>query len=103
MTTQNENKPAAPAEAPDGGRCAVDAGFGGPVFDVTKIKPIAPWSTYPLGTRAVAIGGGHWHRVAAGWMWNGPDGCGSTFPTPGADVSFVLLPNSSGQPRPSKT
>ena len=28
MTTSNEIKPAAPAEAPDGGRCAVDAGFG---------------------------------------------------------------------------
>lgn len=29
MTTPNEIKPAAPAEAPAGGRCAVDAGFGG--------------------------------------------------------------------------
>lgn len=28
MTTKNEIKPAAPVEAPDGGRCAVDAGFG---------------------------------------------------------------------------
>ena len=28
MTTPNEIKPAAPAEALDGGRCAVDAGFG---------------------------------------------------------------------------
>ena len=28
MTTENEIKPAAPAEAIDGGRCAVDAGFG---------------------------------------------------------------------------
>ena len=30
MTTQNEIKPAAPAEGLDGGRCAVDAGFGVP-------------------------------------------------------------------------
>ena len=28
MTTENEIKPAAPAEAIDGGRCAVDDGFG---------------------------------------------------------------------------
>lgn len=28
MTTPNEIKPATPAEALDGGRCAVDAGFG---------------------------------------------------------------------------
>lgn len=28
MTTKNEMKPADPAEAPDSGRCAVDAGFG---------------------------------------------------------------------------
>jgi len=28
MTTPNEIKPAAPAEGLDGGRCAVDAGFG---------------------------------------------------------------------------
>lgn len=28
MSTPNEIKPTAPAEAPDGGRCAVDAGFG---------------------------------------------------------------------------
>lgn len=28
MTTENEIKPAAPAEGLDGGRCAVDAGFG---------------------------------------------------------------------------
>lgn len=28
MTTPNEIKPTAPVEAPDGGRCAVDAGFG---------------------------------------------------------------------------
>jgi hypothetical protein len=28
MTTENKNQPAAPAEAFDGGPCAVDAGFG---------------------------------------------------------------------------
>ena len=28
MTTENEIKPAAPAEAPDGGRCAVESLFG---------------------------------------------------------------------------
>lgn len=28
MTTENEMKPAAPVEAPDGGRCAVESWFG---------------------------------------------------------------------------
>lgn len=36
MTTQNEIKPVAPAEGLDGGRCAVDAGFGPP-------RPVHRW------------------------------------------------------------
>jgi len=91
MTTENPIQPQTEPEPQAPALRSSDS--SAPFFDVTKIKPIAPWNTYPLGTRAAAIGGGHWHRVAAGWKWNGPHGCGSTFPTPGADVSFVLLPN----------
>lgn len=35
----------------------------------------------PLGTKAPAIGGGHWVKVATGWRW----WCGDTFPRPGGD------------------
>jgi hypothetical protein len=35
MTTPNEIKPATPAEGLDGGRCAVDAGFGSPGIEET--------------------------------------------------------------------
>lgn len=46
------------------------------------------WSTYPLGTRAYAVGGGYWERVERGWKW-----CtGATFPTPGADYIRIVLP-----------
>ena len=38
MTTENEIKPVASAEALDGGRCAVDAGFGG------NRRPLKRWS-----------------------------------------------------------
>ena len=48
-----------------------------------------PWSDYPLGTKAWAIGGGHWVRVEHGWKWHN----GSTFPTPGADAFDVTTPS----------
>ena len=42
-----------------------------------------------IGTRAFHIGGGYWERVKLGWQW-----CtGSTFPTPGANVVRVELPD----------
>ncbi len=48
------------------------------------------WDEYPLGTKAHAVMGGYWERVEAGWKW-----CtGSTFPRPGADVSWVEEPSS---------
>lgn len=53
--------------------------------------PARPWSDYPLGTKAHAIMGGHWIKVERGWKWH----CGSTFPTPGADVSRIELPGGS--------
>jgi hypothetical protein len=50
------------------------------------------WKDCPVGTVATAFGGGRWYKVENGWKWNGPDGTGSTFPTPGADVQEVILP-----------
>jgi hypothetical protein len=43
--------------------------------------------SYPNGTLAKAIMGGHWCKMPNGWKWNGPDGSGSTFPRPGGDWS----------------
>lgn len=40
----------------------------------------------PLGTKAPAIGGGHWVKVAAGWQWHN----GNTFPAPGGDWDGTL-------------
>lgn len=38
-------------------------------------------SLYPLGTKARALGGGHWTKVETGWKW-----CtGSIFPNVGGD------------------
>ncbi len=51
-----------------------------------------PWNAYPIGSKAHAVGGGHWYRTESGWKWNGPEGCGSTFPTPGADAYVVTEP-----------
>ncbi len=43
--------------------------------------PNKPMIEMPMGTKAKAIGGGHWIRVKTGWKW-----CtGSTFPTVGGD------------------
>lgn len=46
----------------------------------------------PLGTKATAIGGGHWVKVDLGWdetawKWH----VGSTFPRPGADWDGCLI------------
>lgn len=60
-----------------------------------KIGIDRPWKDYPLGTKAVAIGGGHWIKNINGWKWF----CGSTFPTPGADATWVILPKPE-QPAP---
>jgi hypothetical protein len=54
----------------------------------------------PIGTRAPAIGGGHWYRTAAGWKWNGPDGCGDTFPRPGGDWDGRLITPAAAAPEP---
>ena len=43
MTNTNEMKPTAPAEAPDSGRCAVDALLG--ASELTKIKTVTRWTT----------------------------------------------------------
>ncbi len=41
----------------------------------------------PLGTKAPAIGGGYWIKVARGWKW-----CtGDTFPTVGGDWTGQLI------------
>lgn len=45
----------------------------------------------PTGTRAPAIGGGAWCKVAHGWKWNGPNGGGGTFPRPGGDWTGKLV------------
>ena len=41
----------------------------------------------PIGTRALAINGGHWVKTKRGWKW-----CtGDTFPTPGGDWNGKLI------------
>lgn len=56
---------------------------------LSKIRPIGPWKDYPVGTKAFAIDGGHWTKTERGWKWMEH---GSTFPTPGANVGWVILP-----------
>lgn len=48
-------------------------------FDLTQV---------PIGTKAPAIGGGHWVKVAGGWKWHN----GDTFPQPGGDWTGELIP-----------
>lgn len=60
-------------------------------YDAAKHR-VREWGEYPEGTKAHAIGGGHWYRTRRGWKWNGPTGSGSTFPTPGGDAFAVTLP-----------
>jgi hypothetical protein len=45
----------------------------------------------PVGTRAPAIMGGAWCKTEHGWKWNGPDGTGGTFPSPGGDWDGRLM------------
>lgn len=47
--------------------------------------------TAPIGTKAPAIGGGWWFKTARGWKWNGPNGSGGTFPSPGGDWDWTLV------------
>jgi hypothetical protein len=46
--------------------------------------------TAPLGSRALAIGGGYWVRVKRGWAWCS-SGC--VFPTPGGDAYKIIGPD----------
>ena len=63
-----------------------------------RVKQTQPWNTYPLGTKAPAIGGGSWTRVEHGWKWGSLTGGGGTFPTPGGDNDgTVIMPNASDQ------
>ena len=55
-----------------------------------RTQPIdRPWHEYPIGTKALALMGGHWLRIEAGWRWMP---CGGTFPRPGGDAVSVVLP-----------
>ena len=53
-------------------------------------KHFKQYSNYPLGTKAHATGGGCWIKVERGWKW-ATSGC--VFPTPGADVIRIELPD----------
>ena len=61
-----------------------------------------PWREYPEGTKARAVTGGAWYKRKRGWKWNGPDGNGGTFPTPGGDACGKCIelpePNAEGLP-----
>lgn len=63
--------------------------------NMREVTPVplfrADLSTAAVGSKAPAIGGGHWYRAEYGWKWNGPDGCGSTFPRPGGDWDGRLI------------
>lgn len=53
-------------------------------------RPIdRPWESYPIGTKAHAIMGGHWTKTGRGWKW----WCGDTFPGPGGGAYSVSLPD----------
>lgn len=52
-------------------------------------KRFKQYSDYPLGTKAHALGGGHWIKIERGWKW-ATSGC--VFPTPGADAVRIELP-----------
>jgi hypothetical protein len=45
-----------------------------------------PLKDYPLGTKARAIGGGHWIKNERGWKWFN----GSTFSRPGGDWDGMI-------------
>ena len=49
----------------------------------------------PIGTKAPAIGGGHWIKNERGWKW-----CtGATFPFPGGDWTGELIEPESSDDR----
>jgi hypothetical protein len=93
MTKENEIKPTAPVEAPDGGRCAVDALFGVwvPVDErlpkaglrvlVTALIGIHVWRTvgeyWPAGTMDAS----NWDDPPEDWWDEDGDTC--TNPEPG--------------------
>jgi hypothetical protein len=61
------------------------------VQEISYLQPEAVtrgWDEYPQWTRARALGGGWWVKVASGWKWHS----GSTFPQPGADAVSVQIP-----------
>ena len=62
--------------------------YGGLSADVWQTSD-KPFSDYPIGTKAQALGGGYWIKNERGWKW-----CtGATFPTPGGDWNgMVSLP-----------
>ncbi len=47
------------------------------------------WNIFPVGTKAHAIMGAYWVKTERGWKWFS----GATFPTPGADVARIELPD----------
>ena len=62
---------------------AIDAAIA-----ATKKDTPLTLETAPIGTKAPAVTGGHWTKVAGGWKW-----CtGDTFPRPGGDWTGELVP-----------
>lgn len=73
------------------------------------VRQDRPWRDYPTGTMAHSCTGGHWLKMEREWKWNGPDGNGGTFPTPGGNAcgACVSLPNAdvlapAGEKTPTK-
>jgi hypothetical protein len=67
---------------------------GGEIDEYARRQPKdRPWPEYPLGTKVMALMGGHWLRVERGWKWM-PNG--GTFPNPGSDAFDVVLPHTRG-------
>lgn len=66
----------------------------GSVIDLGKVYRITPpqevsmtLAQAPIGTKAHAIGGGHWVKVESGWKWPS----GAIFPRPGGDWNGKLI------------
>lgn len=67
-----------------------DSDLSSPWLSQRRVRPL---DLVPLGTKAPAIMGGWWLKMATGWKWNGPGGNGGTFPRPGGDWDgHVILP-----------
>jgi hypothetical protein len=55
-----------------------------------KVIELNSWNA-PYGSRAPSCNGGSWFKMDSGrWKWNGPDGTGGIFPTPGGDWTGEL-------------